>query len=46
MLLLPDITERHQSSEEHLLERTLAIIRPSALQLFKGLGMSERKILE
>jgi hypothetical protein len=38
MLLFPNVAQKPHSAHEKPLERTLAIIRPSALKVFKGLN--------
>jgi len=43
MLLFPNIAQKSHSSLEKTLERTMAIIRPSALKIYKGLKLSTNK---
>jgi transposase len=46
MLLFPNIAQKPHSPHEKPLERTLAIIRPSALKIYKGLKKyKQNKIL-
>ncbi len=43
ILLFPNIAQKSHSPVEKTLERTMAIIRPSALKFFKGLKISAKK---
>jgi hypothetical protein len=43
MLLFPNVAHKPHSEHEKQLERTLAIIRPSAWKLYKGLKIWKRK---
>jgi len=43
MLLFPNIAQRAHSPLDKPLERTMAVIRPSALKVYKGLKISIKK---